>query len=68
MNKKIWLNKTRSFNAAQEFDVQYYLSLSREERLEIMQLLREMRFKIKKGFRNESRKRLRRVIKIIEQT
>jgi len=64
--KKIWVNKVDSFDAAQEFDDDYYLSMSSKERLETVQFLREIYFKMKKGFDNEDRKRLRRVIKIIE--
>jgi DNA polymerase III delta subunit len=62
----IWVNKSDSFDAANEFDDDYYLSMSREERLETLQFLREIYFKIKKGSEDESRKGLRRVIKIIE--
>jgi len=64
--KKIWVNKVDSFDAAQEFDDDYYLSMSSKERLETVQFLREIYFKMKKGLDNEDRKRLRRVIKIIE--
>lgn len=64
--KKIWVNKVASFDAAQEFDDDYYLSMSSKERLETVQFLREIYFKMKKGLDNEDRKRLRRVIKIIE--
>lgn len=68
MGKNIWVNKVESFDEAQEFDDDYYLSMSSKERLETMQLLREMHFKMKKGLENEGRKRLRRIIKITEQT
>lgn len=64
--KKIWVNKVDSFDAAQEFDDDYYLSMSSKERLETVQFLREIYFKMKKGLDNDDRKRLRRVIKIIE--
>jgi hypothetical protein len=66
MKRMIWVNKSDSFDAANEFDDDYYLSMSREERLETLQFLREIYFKIKKGSEDESRKGLRRVIKIIE--
>lgn len=68
MAKKIWFHKSSSFAEAQEFDDKYYLSMSNEERLEIVQFLRERYFKIKKESDNEGRKRLRRVIKVIKQT
>ena len=66
MKRMIWVNKSDSFDAANEFDDDYYLSMSREERLETLQFLREIYLKIKKGSEDESRKGLRRVIKIIE--
>lgn len=37
MNKKIWINKSDSHEEAQEFDVEYYLSMSSKERLETVQ-------------------------------
>ena len=64
--KKIWVNKLDSFEAAEKFDENYYLSMSSSERLETVQVLREMDFKIRsKG--NENREGLRRAIKIIQQ-
>ncbi len=54
--KKVWLNKTNSFQKAEEFDDQYNLSLSPEERLSAVQLLREEYFKINKDLKNENRK------------
>lgn len=68
MNKKIWINKANSFKAAREFDDNYYLSMTSKEGLEAMQFLREMHFKMKKGLKNEGRKRLRRIIRITEQS
>lgn len=65
--KKIWVHKTDSFRKAEEFDEKYNLSLSPEERLSDVQFLREEYLKMKKGRRGESRKRLRRVFKIIKQ-
>jgi len=62
--KKIWINKANSFKSAERFDQDYYLNMSENERLETMQYLREIFYKIKK---NENRKRLRRTIKIIQQ-
>ena len=68
MIKKIWIHKSSSYTEAQEFDDKYYLSMNSEERLEVVQFLRERHFKIQKEPNNENRKRLRRVIKIIKQT
>lgn len=65
--KKIWVNKAGSFRSAERFDEEYYLGLSRSERLEIIQHLREIYFKIKKEGKGESRKGLRRLIKIVQQ-
>ena len=64
--KKIWVNKTDSFKDAERFDRDYYFNMSTSARLEIMQLLREEYFKLKKGYIDESGKRLRRVIRIIQ--
>ena len=56
--KKLWVNKATSFDAAQEYDDDYYLCMSEKERLETVQFLREEYFKIKKGSHDEDRKRL----------
>jgi hypothetical protein len=63
--KKIWVNKSRSFQEAEKFNRDYYLKMTPPQRLETMQLLREMYFKLKKG-KHGGRKRLRRVIKVIK--
>ena len=65
--KKIWVNKTYSFKDAERFDENYYLNMTSAERLDIMQFLRESYYKINKRLKDESRKGLRRVIKIIKQ-
>jgi len=64
--KKIWVNRADTFEAAQRFDESYYLSMSRMERLETMQFLREIYYKIKNGEEDEGRKRLRSVAKVIQ--
>ena len=64
--KKIWLNRVDTFEAAEKFDESYYLSMGRIGRLETMQFLREIYPKINDDGKNESRKRLRRVAKIIQ--
>jgi len=64
--KKIWVNKTASFKAAERFDEEYYLNMSRTQRLELMQFLREIYFKLNKGRKSEGRKGLRRSVKIIK--
>ena len=65
--EKIWVNKATSFADAEKFDEDYYFNLTSLERLEIMQFLRESYYKIKKDLNNESRKGLRRVVKVIKQ-
>ncbi|MBI3600893.1 MAG: hypothetical protein HY097_09690 [Nitrospinae bacterium] len=61
--KKLWLKKLKSFKLAHQFDIDYYLSMSPSERLETMQLLREIVSKFKNG---KGRKGLRRAIKIVK--
>ncbi|MDP7265848.1 MAG: hypothetical protein QGH39_09870, partial [Candidatus Thermoplasmatota archaeon] len=63
---KIWIHKTDTFEAAERFDRNYYLSMSRTMRLETVQFLREAYAKMKNGGENESRKGLRRIITIIQ--
>jgi len=67
MKKKVWAHVARSYEDAQEFDDAYYLSMSSEERVETVQVLRERYSKMKKGSSHECRKRLRRVLRVIEQ-
>ena len=65
--KKIWVNGAKSFDAAQDFDNAYYLSLSSTERVENVQFLREEFFKSHGLKFREDGKRLRRVCRIIKQ-
>jgi hypothetical protein len=67
VKQKIWVNKSKSFKEAQEFDDSYYLSMTPTERLETVQFLREKYWKLKKEKIYEGRKRLRRVFKLIKQ-
>lgn len=64
--RRIWIYKTDSFRKAEEFDEEYYLAMSKTERLETVQFLRDIYQKIKGLKNNEGRKGLRRVIKIIQ--
>ena len=66
--KKVWVNRARSFEAAQEFDQAYYLRLSGAERVESVQYLREEYFKSHGLILREDGKRLRRVLRVIKQT
>jgi hypothetical protein len=63
--KKIWVKKANSFREAEELDRNYYFSLSADQRLDIMQFLREMHYKMRQG-KGEDRKGLRRVIRVIQ--
>lgn len=67
MRKKIWERKAYSFKEAEELDNEYYRRESKAERLSDIELCRQMYFSIKGIDINESRKRLRRVFKIIQQ-
>ena len=63
--KKIWAHKANSFKKAKDFEVKYYSDLSGSERIDIVQFLREQYFKLKRRLKDESRKGLRRSIKIV---
>ncbi|MDO8525199.1 MAG: hypothetical protein Q7S07_01765 [Candidatus Omnitrophota bacterium] len=63
--KKIWVRNNISFKEAGEFDRDYYFSMSRSERLDVTQFLRETYHKFSKG-KNENRKGLRGSIKVIQ--
>ena len=60
------MNKADSFVEAEQFDKQYYQSMSGREKIEIIQFLREQYLKMR-GLEGEGRKRLRRVVKFIKQ-
>ena len=66
--KKIWVYKAKSLNEARRFEIAYYLSMPPFKRLETLQYLRENVFKLRSGIRDaKSRKKFRRVIKVIQQ-
>jgi hypothetical protein len=65
--KKIWMRKATSFSEAQEQDMDYYLNMSAQERIEIVQFLREQYHKFGKVNLSESRKGLRRTIRVVQQ-
>ncbi|MFH0924484.1 MAG: hypothetical protein V1872_02440 [bacterium] len=66
--QKIWIRKAKSYKEVEEFDREYYLKMDAKERLEIVQALREMHFKMKKNSpKDEDREGLRRVIKVVKQ-
>ena len=77
--KKKWIKVFRSFGQAEEFDRRYYRSMSPEERLDTVQLLRESYRKFNlsashasgggqagKGGLNAYRKGLRGFIKVVK--
>lgn len=66
--KKIWVKIAGSFKEAERHDRDYYRAMSRSGRLNDMQFLREIFAKMKKGPKYECGKRLRRVVRIIQQT
>jgi hypothetical protein len=65
--KKIWINRAKSFEEAQEFDNTYYACFSSAERLESVQILREEYIKMNGLANREDGKRLRRVFRVIKQ-
>jgi len=67
MKRMIWVSKSDSFNAANEFDDDYYLSMSREERLETLQFLREIYFKVKKALRMKVEKDYEELLKLLNK-
>jgi len=61
--KKIWVQKATSFREAARFDRQYYQALSPNERIEIVDRLRSMVRKFRKGRNGGTR--LRKVIRVV---
>ena len=66
MRRRVWSHKSTSYKEAAEFDRKYYLAMTSTERLETMQLLREMLFKYERYRRGKNGKGLRGFIKIIQ--
>ena len=64
--KKIWIHKADSFKKAKDFEARYYSDMTSSERIDVVQFLRERYFKVKGRLKDESRKGLRRSIKIIQ--
>jgi len=55
--------KIVSFQEAEELDIQYWRNTPPEAKLDTLQHLREMSY----GLKNESRKRLRKIYRIVKQ-
>lgn len=68
MSRKIWMKRLNLMSNEDNDDIEYYLDMSCEERLEIVQFLREQYLKINGMSPNESRKGLQRIIRIVQQT
>ena len=60
--------KAKSFSEVYEHEMEYYRKMGPKKRLETVQFLREQHRKIMKVNDSESRERLRRVIRVIQQT
>ena len=65
--QRVWIRKAKSFTEAKEQDLDYYLGMSPEERLEIVQFLREQYSKFSEGSPGESGKGLRRSVTVVQQ-
>ncbi|MFH1683311.1 MAG: hypothetical protein ABIA67_00365 [Candidatus Margulisiibacteriota bacterium] len=65
---KIWVKKFDSFKKADEAELEYYLKMSPEEKLSVVQMLRENYHKLTGAKKHVGSDRLRRTIKIIKQT
>ncbi|HAV41065.1 MAG TPA: hypothetical protein DCW97_01460 [Acidobacteria bacterium] len=68
MEKRIWAKKFHSFKAAEAAEFSYYEDMTPEDRLSMVQFLREEYWKFNRAEGNANRKRLSRVFKIIKQT
>jgi hypothetical protein len=67
MKQKIWVKKTGSFSEAQDNDLQYYMNMSPQERIETVQFLREQYFKFNGMNLHEGGKGLRRTVKVVQK-
>jgi hypothetical protein len=67
MKQKIWVKKSRTFSEAQDQDLQYYMNMTPQERIETVQLLREQYFKFNGNVPDESGKGLRRTVRVVQQ-
>ena len=67
MAQRIWMKKATSFAEARDQDLDYYLKMSAQERLEIVQYLREQYAEFAGKNANESGKGLRRTVSVVQQ-
>jgi hypothetical protein len=67
--KRIWVHRAKSFVEAAAFDSGYYAAMTPEERLDIMQRLREVNFKLnREGTAHVGATRLRRHVAILKSS
>ncbi len=66
MKKKIWINRTSSFDGAREFEENYYQAMTGPQRLDVVQFLRDAHKKFNNRGKDENRKGLRRFIKVVQ--
>ena len=65
--KHSWIKKFDTFKSAKKFDIDYYLSMPPQQRLQTMQFLRGIAFNIRTELRYaKGRKGLQRVIKVVQ--
>ena len=62
--KKVWVHKAKSFEDAERFERQYYQAMSRRERVETVDWLRQVARKFKKTGNGGTR--LRRVVTVVQ--
>ncbi len=65
MKEKIWIKKFNSFKEAREEELEYYFNMTPEERLETVEYLKEVFYKLKGH--GKGREGLRRVFNIIQK-
>ncbi len=65
--QKIWMRKATSFSESEKQDLNYYLNMSPQEHVAIVQFLREQYPKFAKVDLSESRKGLRRTVRVVQQ-
>lgn len=56
MKEKVWINKPKSFKQAKEFDYDYYSAMTPEERVETVQFLRALFFKLRPNYYSKGKK------------
>ena len=67
MYQKVWIKKISSFSEARDQDLQYYLNMSAQERLETVQFLREQYFKFNGIIPYESGKGLPKIVRVVQK-